>query len=253
MGDLGERLSQARRKKGLSLEEAAAATKIKMEYLRALEAEEYAALPSPAYARGFLKIYAHLLGLDYGSLNQLYERVSGSPEPQVIFAPQRKVRSVPFLPAVKWTRLLQVLGLAALLILLGIGVFNLFRGRQRVLETSGKFSEIDDPYTPETLEKIALSDELAFSESSGKAALKLEARAGEEVWLEVRADSALVFYGLLRPGSPVRWKAGGDYKVRVGNAAKVRLLLNGEEIKFPDPTASDVHFTIDREGVRFEK
>lgn len=250
---MGDRLRQARQKQGISLEEAAAATKIKVEYLRALEAEEYAALPSPAYARGFLKIYAHLLGLDYESLNQLYDRVSGSPEPQVIFAPQRKIRSVPFLPAVKWTRLLQVLGLLLLLILLGIGVFNLFRGRQRVASETGKFSEIDDPYTPETLEKIALAGELASSEPSGEAALKLEARASEEVWLEVRADSALVFYGLLRSESPVRWEAGEEYKVRVGNAAKVRLLLNGEEIKFPEPAASDVHFTIDREGVEFEE
>jgi len=61
---IGRTLAQARETRGLDLREVEAETKIRIKYLRALEAEEWSVLPGPAYAVGFLRTYATLLDLD---------------------------------------------------------------------------------------------------------------------------------------------------------------------------------------------
>src|ERR671911_3100476 len=61
---IGPILEKARKERGLTLEEAEHATKIRKRYLSGLEREDYGALPDAVYARGFLKTYANYLGLD---------------------------------------------------------------------------------------------------------------------------------------------------------------------------------------------
>lgn len=61
---IGEKLRKAREKRSLSLEEASKATYMRVGYLRALESDDFNALPSITQARGFLRAYASYLGLD---------------------------------------------------------------------------------------------------------------------------------------------------------------------------------------------
>lgn len=60
---VGQRLAEARFKKGLNLEDVSQATKIKTEFLIAIEKGEYEKLPSFAYAQGFVRNYAKLVSL----------------------------------------------------------------------------------------------------------------------------------------------------------------------------------------------
>lgn len=61
---LGERLRRARTTGGLTLDSASARTRIKRDYLEALEAMDPRGLPSRAYCVGYLRTYAQFLGLD---------------------------------------------------------------------------------------------------------------------------------------------------------------------------------------------
>ena len=61
---LGEKFRRARSGKGLSLEEAAAATRIHATTLEALEENNTRLLPAQVFTRGFVRIYAGYLGLD---------------------------------------------------------------------------------------------------------------------------------------------------------------------------------------------
>jgi cytoskeleton protein RodZ len=61
---LGERLRHARTSAGLTLDSAAARTRIKRDFLDALETMDPRGLPSRAYAVGYLRTYANFLGLD---------------------------------------------------------------------------------------------------------------------------------------------------------------------------------------------
>ncbi len=79
---VGPLLRAARETLGQTLEEIEAVTHIRARHLAALEADDYAALPSPAQARGFLKNYAQHLGLDLQDMLGLYEAsLSRKPSP----------------------------------------------------------------------------------------------------------------------------------------------------------------------------
>jgi cytoskeletal protein RodZ len=61
---LGEWLRQQREALGISLEQAHEATRIRQNFLEALESDNWDALPNPIVARGFLRNYAAYLDLD---------------------------------------------------------------------------------------------------------------------------------------------------------------------------------------------
>lgn len=71
---LGQRLSEERKKRGLSLEEVSKATKIRTNFLQAIEKGEYNKLPSSAYAQGFVHNYAEFLGLPKKETLALFRR-----------------------------------------------------------------------------------------------------------------------------------------------------------------------------------
>ncbi len=64
MDPLGDYLKQARKKKGVSLEQIASRTKIQEHHLLALESEDFDNLPAKVFAKGFVRSYAKALDLD---------------------------------------------------------------------------------------------------------------------------------------------------------------------------------------------
>ena len=64
MAGVGQLLREARETKGLTLVEVEQETRIRLNYLEALEAEEYDRLPGDVYVRGFLRNYARFLALE---------------------------------------------------------------------------------------------------------------------------------------------------------------------------------------------
>ena len=63
MKRVGELLKHARQEKGISLEEVVKATKIKRDFLEALEKNDFQKISSSVVATGFIKNYADFLGL----------------------------------------------------------------------------------------------------------------------------------------------------------------------------------------------
>ncbi len=63
MQTIGERLEEARKKKGVSLREAAEATKVRGEYLQKFEGNQFDLGLGDLYVRGFLRSYAVFLKL----------------------------------------------------------------------------------------------------------------------------------------------------------------------------------------------
>ncbi len=157
MDYLGEKLQEARKRKKVSLEDAAAATRIKIEYLRALEEGDYPGLPPRAYVKGFLKIYGHYLGLEYPLLLQFYEESFQSSEPQLVLAEPRP-DSPPLFPGIRWKPVLTVGGVMAGIALLTWGAVLLFRGPGTGGKGTDPFSEVDEPFASGTLEKIPVSE-----------------------------------------------------------------------------------------------
>lgn len=77
MQTIGERLEEARKKKGISIREAAEATKIRGDYLQKFETNHFDIGLTEIYTRGFLRTYANFLKLpgdrilnDYAALGR---------------------------------------------------------------------------------------------------------------------------------------------------------------------------------------
>lgn len=80
---IGEQLKQAREARGLSLEQAAQVTRVRLHYLEALENDLRGQLPSAVQGRGFLRLYADYLGLPAQPLLDQWEgRVPPEPAAQ---------------------------------------------------------------------------------------------------------------------------------------------------------------------------
>ncbi len=84
---VGEQLRQARERKNLTLEQVFQQIYIRPRYLKAMETGNFAALPSRAQARGFLRAYAEFLGLE---AEPLVESLSGMFSPEGAAATQRE-------------------------------------------------------------------------------------------------------------------------------------------------------------------
>jgi cytoskeletal protein RodZ len=75
MQTIGEKLEEARKRKGISVREAAETTKIRGDYLQKFEANSFDLDLPPLYIRGFLRAYARYLDLDADRFLAEYDSV----------------------------------------------------------------------------------------------------------------------------------------------------------------------------------
>ncbi|MDQ6919941.1 MAG: helix-turn-helix domain-containing protein, partial [Candidatus Dormibacteraeota bacterium] len=77
---LGSLLGAARAARGVTLEQAATATRIRVHHLAALEEDRLGSLPAPVYVRGYLRTYAGYLEVDADALVDAYEETYDATE-----------------------------------------------------------------------------------------------------------------------------------------------------------------------------
>ncbi|MBI4100578.1 helix-turn-helix domain-containing protein [Candidatus Microgenomates bacterium] len=74
MKSVGEILRKARIEKKLTLEEVEKEIKIRAQFLRAIEEDEYQKFPSSVYIKGFIKNYSEFLGLSSSKVLAIFRR-----------------------------------------------------------------------------------------------------------------------------------------------------------------------------------
>lgn len=125
MGELGNRLREARESQGLSLQQAEETTRIRLVFLEALEEERFDELPGDVYARGFIRNYAQFLGLDQqellASFSALRGRSSAYHVPKVLDEPL-----VPRPTSNRWARVFLAFMLLVLLTASGWYIYQKF-------------------------------------------------------------------------------------------------------------------------------
>ncbi|MCK5852828.1 helix-turn-helix domain-containing protein [bacterium] len=70
---IGQIIKRARTEKGIRIEKAASETKLKIQYLQAIEKDDFDELPAPIYAKNFIRIYANFLGLNGIEVSKKYD------------------------------------------------------------------------------------------------------------------------------------------------------------------------------------
>src|SRR5690349_20362622 len=84
---IGQRLKTEREEQRLTLEKVFEATRIRVPYLQALEADDLSRLPSPVQARGYLRNYAEFLGFDFESILEEMQTMNGQQASGKIIGP----------------------------------------------------------------------------------------------------------------------------------------------------------------------
>ena len=82
MSDFGGKLRLARERRGISLRQIAASTKISVAALEALERNDISKLPGGIFSRAFVRSYAVEVGLDPDdTVREFLDRFQGEPAP----------------------------------------------------------------------------------------------------------------------------------------------------------------------------
>lgn len=122
---VGKKLHQARLQRGLTIDEAAHATKLRPDKIAALESDDYSRFANNTYAKGFLQIYGRFLKVDISDFARTldnanpisvsdYQYLSNAPAPPRDTAPARNERRPPSLAPLFFFIVLVGLGLAGL-------------------------------------------------------------------------------------------------------------------------------------------
>lgn len=250
MSELGQWLRETRENKKLSLEQVEEATRIRCKFLQALEAGDYAALPTPVHVRGFLRNYAQYLGLDVDEVLARYEdetREEEAPPEPGLFRPA----DISLSPAT-WLRLDRVFAILTILTVVLIGGWA---ARQYLWPQMPRWSFtlpwqatpaitpiVEVTSTPETTSEPTITPSPTAAPTATPlptptpgptrvtGEVTLEVTIVERAWLLVEVDGVKVHEGIMEVGTTQSWRGENSIYLRCGNAGGVEATVNGEPL-----------------------
>lgn len=245
---IGILLREARESRGESREDAARVTRIGKNYLAALEEDSFDKLPSPAYVRGFLRVYGKHLGLSPDELIQRYEGTlspdsaevreeHGGGDPSVggrLAAPIRNRWMIPLvlfvLVLVTATIIPQSEPPPAPPALEQVPVKPL-SSPQPVQAPLSSVTEAFSPVPPvvpaEPQETKAPEPAVSAPAASG---IVLKLKVNQDCWLNITIDGAVSQQYDLKAGDLIEWKGERFFSLDLGNAGGVEAELNGQAL-----------------------
>ena len=265
MASTGSYLRELRERHGVSLEELAHTTRIGPRFLRALEEDDFGALPAGPFAKGFIRSYCQALSESAEEPLALYAAAAPASAPRrEVAAPPRKKRSLA--PVLISLALLVILGAAlaavtlalrsgrgdgsALRAITPVGGGGDSRGTERPTPrvppaavppgptasapaTSPSTASTAPPpasavETPVRLAVPSGPDRRLPSTTATGAPYRLVARAADPTWIRVRMEGGRTIEETIPAGEVREWISNHPFELRIGNAGGVSLELNGQ-------------------------
>jgi cytoskeletal protein RodZ len=227
MSGFGEILRAARLAKGVSLEGAEQATRIKLRYLEALENGEYNLLPAPAYARGYVRTYSTYLGLDAAEMLAQFNQECHVPEPDGVMS-EVKIRgggppitSGPFL----------AVGIVVLALIVAYYLFQqytAFVGSATVIPAASTRVAMAPTVQPTVRAIIATPTVAATPTALPIEGITVEVKIIQDCWMLVTLDGEEVYQGILKPGDTKKWSGKDKITMRAGYPSGVQVTVNGK-------------------------
>ena len=207
MDTIGSLFTKARKRKKISLDKAARETKIKKEFLEALEKENFEILPDDVYVRAFLNTYAQYLEVKP-------EKILGRYKQQRPIIEKKQIKKPIKLISPKFNTKRQKKSWTGLLIflLLATVVLVIFSQHKKISLFSSKTKK-----PPASKEK-------------SQSALNLKIRVTKNCWLRVKEGNKIIFEGNVSTGQEKKWGTDKEFVLRVDNAASIELIVNDNYI-----------------------
>lgn len=252
----GEPLRKKREESGKDLREIAHTLKIRYDYLKAIEDEEFEKLPVEVYAKGYIRDYARFLKIDPEVILKAYALKTSPPAPEKI-PPVSDVTKTSR-PAIKY------LVVAAILLTIAIAYIlsslNSTPEKPAVAPTEKPAPAVQPqeiiPLVQEKEKKAepAVKDKKPETASQKEPAGKpgeghtLELSAIETTWLLVKIDDAEPKDMLLNPGEALKFSAKQGFSLKIGNAGGIKLIFDGKDMGIPGEKGKviDMNLPVDK-------
>lgn len=250
LSSLGAYLRELRRRRGVSIDEVARATRISPQYLEAMERDDLSTLPAPVFSRGFIRAYCQFVGEPPDEALRLYEAGAGAPGgPAPVVAPRASAFSAQSTRDADAQSRSTVLASFVLLVILGLALFAVTlvlqsgRADRRPVGVASAPAPTAMPVggepapappTPRTGPAAAPAAPPASPAlplvATATTPYRLVARATQPTWLRVRTEEGRTTEETIPAGEVREWTSNGPFVLTVGNAGGVTLELNGRPL-----------------------
>jgi cytoskeleton protein RodZ len=254
--DIGSRLREARERKGASLRQIANHTKISLSVLEALERNDISKLPGGIFSRAFVRSYANEVGLDPESTIQDFiaqfpqESVTaGHPksdrvEDNELFESERRVASsvlrlflisVPLAAAVVYMGMMNRAAVdskpdgPSLVSTVGDTVPAAPSREAPAVPAGSSGAVASRPSSDSVAAVVRPTDAPAIPALDDRLIILLSARS--PVWVSATVDGQKAIGRLLQPGDRESLEVKREMVITAGDAAAIRMMLNGSEAR----------------------
>lgn len=211
---IGTTLKSRREDLSLDLREVSQSLRIRYEYLKALEDDDFGKFPAEIYAKGFIREYARYLNIDPDPLINEYQQLTARP-------PEAAPQVEPLQTEKKRSRAPLFIALALALIAAVIPFVT-----SRPAKEHTPVSRV--PEVPKELPVAA-----APAPVEQQSHFTLVVTATETAWLRIDLDEGLSEEVLMHAGEERAWDSQIGFTIRLGNAGGVRLSLNDRDLGTP--------------------
>jgi cytoskeleton protein RodZ len=235
---VGQRISQARHERGLSIEDLARTTKLRMTQIRQIEADELVGIDAEVYVRARIRALAAEVGLDPVEIIKVYENQMGITNVEVsrsdlsvadhlnIFEHDKKKDALP--PRRSYTLPLIITGVVLLIAAAWVSQ-SLFvsdgAGNAPLPSASASQEPTANPEPSETE-----SSQVAPT-NADPSIVSMRLTAIESSWVQVKASNGdVLLESTLRPGDSIPFADDSELAIRVGNAGGIELEVNGVDL-----------------------
>ncbi len=241
---MGAYLRAARLARRVSVERAAEETRIRPDFLKRMESDEFDFL-APAYVRGFLRSYAKYLQIDPEPLTAEFDTRfgGGRVDTAQIAALERhgKKQSVPRKGLSSWSVAALIAGVA----LVGLAAIGIAQPEDEpreplVAEASPSPGPSPEPSLPEPSLSPSVSPSVKATPTddgsiSFEDGIRVVIRASEAAcWVHVEEDGLVAVEGTtIAVGQQLSFKADRRIEMRLGFPAGVELIVNGRNLGSP--------------------
>ncbi|KAF0182590.1 MAG: helix-turn-helix domain-containing protein [Hyphomonadaceae bacterium] len=214
----GTKLRTAREAQGFSLEQVAAKTRIRVEYIAALETMNVNLIPGKAYAKAYLRSYVKFLGMTGEELIFQYENESARLREDA----GDQIRNPDSKPAPErpW--------LAAAALAVVCAAFVGWRAMQDGSSDTSAPAQTRTERAEATLPTAPVPSPASEDPWGGLSTQVVEIRATVPAWLEVRGPDGTIFVSrTIQAGETYRPDVGGNWTLHAKDGGAFEVLLNG--------------------------
>jgi cytoskeleton protein RodZ len=244
---LGSDLRAAREAAGLSLVDVAERTRIRRTLIEHIEADDFDLCGGDVYARGHVRTLARVVGLDPEPLVAEFDRLHQPTEPTASEVFESETHITRERKGANWTAVM----VAALIVIAGIGGFQLLRNRSTpsgspgaiASQSGGVSGTTNSPTTSPTPTASATGPTVVAQATGQGVQVQLTVASGKS-WVAAANAQGSLYEGLVSAGQVKTFSDPQRVKLVIGNAGAVRLIVNGVDLGSPGGSGQVVRLSF---------